>query len=612
MSNPAQTIDTAALIRRILFFLLLIGLAGVHLLILFRGLGTANAMDQAQLARQISRGEGFSTKFIRPLELHLAETHSESAVPVVGLKDTYQSPLNPLILGAVFKLVGADQPDAWAMPKDDLIFPLDRVVAMVSTLFFLMAIGVAYLLLSRIFDARIAGFTALLMLLCDMYWKFSQSGQPHMLLLLLFNCGLYFAYRAVEKQRDEHNPMVPTLIASAFFALMVLTHWITIWIFFGFLIYVAVSFRPRGLLALSSLGVLFLAVIGPIIRMASITGQPFGVARFVFYNGLNNGSEAAVMRTLDLGDNPLIVDGLLVKIIGTTLVQATELIPFLGGILAAPIFFVALLHPFKNPNIASFRWMIALMWLFAAIGMAIFGVKSSETLHPNQIHLLFAPVMAGYGLAFLSILWSRLEISSSAPFLRQAHLWAIVILSAAPLILSLPRDVKMYLSVSDKGGWPQWPPYYPLVLNRGVANWVDKTPGRQEIVISDQPWAVAWYADAPSVWLPKSIDDFRKLDAKTSDQGNRFSGILITPASRDSDPSSTVASENPDFAPLILDGRVAAITGPKPGQPGFAIYNRAPSIADVASRFPNRYPLLGQEMIYYSEGQISGNKLDQN
>ena len=80
--------------------------------------------------------------------------------------------------------------------------------------------------------------------------------------------------------------------------------------------------------------------------------------------------------------------------------------------------FLALLHPFKRASIANFRWAILLMWISAALGMAFFGI-SKDPLDPNQLHLLFAPIMTAYGLAFISILWSRLEFVASTPILRQ-------------------------------------------------------------------------------------------------------------------------------------------------------------------------------------------------
>ncbi|MEM1083593.1 MAG: glycosyltransferase family 39 protein [Verrucomicrobiota bacterium] len=599
MTDSSTQHDGAVIIRRILFFVVLLCLTWIHLSVLFRGLGTEHAMDQAQLGRQVARGEGLTTKNIRPLEYHLAEAQAESAIPFTGLRDTYHAPLNPLVLGAVFKLVGVDKEDSWQMGKKELIYPLDRVVALVSTLFYLMSIGVTYLLVSRVFDGKIAGVTAVLMLLCNLFWSFSQSGLPQMLLLLLFTCGLYFAYRAVESQEEGRSSMTQAIIASIFFTLMVLTHWITAWIFFGYLIFAAFAFRPRGIVALSSLAVLAIGVVWPIYRMADATGQPFGVARFVFYNGLSSGNEAAVMRTIDLSDAPLGIDGLLLKVLGTTLVQATDLVPFLGGIIAAPVFFLALLHPFKRPSIAQFRWLILLMWFLGAVGMAIFGISSANELHPNQVHILFAPIMAAYGLAFISILWSRLPMVATIPMLRHAHYIAIVAFSAAPIVLNLPKDVRMYLQVSDKGGWPQWPPYYPLIMNRGIGEWVDKDQRQPEIVASDLPWAVAWYSDAHCVWLPNSLDDFTTLDSTASDLGTRFSGILITPESR-----GRGSYERGDFAALALDGTVASVTGPTTTRPGFSIYDKAPTLSTIYRRFPYRMPLLGQQMIYYSEKRI--------
>lgn len=604
MNDPHQpSFDSKALIRRALFFVILAALTWTHIMPLFRGLDSPQAMDQAQLGRQIARGEGFHTKFIRPLELHLAESKDDTTVPITGLRDTYHAPLNPLVLGAIFKLTGVDDYENFRMEEKALVYNPDRIVALTSTIFFLMAIGVTYLLVNRVFDSTIAGITVLLMIFCNMFWQFSQSGLPQMLLLLLFSCALYFSYRSLENQEEGKSPLIQALFASIFFALMVLTHWIATWVFFGFLLWTAIRLRPRGLIALSSLVVLILAVAWPVIRMISASGQPFGVARFVFYNGLAAGSESTVMRTSDLAETPLAIDGLIVKILGTTLVQFSDIIPLLGGILAAPVFFIALLHPFKRKPIADFRWAILLMWFFAALGMAIFGVKSSS-IHPNQIHLLFAPIMAAYGLAMVSILWSRLDFVATTPALRHAHYWIIVIISAAPMMLTLPKNVRNYIYFSDRGGIPQWPPYLPHTLNRNLAEWVEKDPENPEVIVSDQPWAVAWYADAYSIWLPRTMESFLNLDRKASDMGTPLAGIHITPSSRGDSSQSSSTDEFSDFAPLVLDGQVTAITGPETNRPGFSIFDKSATISEIANRFPYRYPLHGFQIMYYSANPL--------
>ena len=74
MSSPTTShFETAVMIRRILFFLVLISFTLLNLLPLFRGLDTPQAMEQAAIGRVIARGEGFVTKMIRPLAYYEAE-----------------------------------------------------------------------------------------------------------------------------------------------------------------------------------------------------------------------------------------------------------------------------------------------------------------------------------------------------------------------------------------------------------------------------------------------------------------------------------------------------------------------------------------------------------
>ena len=595
--NPAQ-IDFGILVRRSLFFVVLIILTLGNLFTLFRGLNSPQAMDQAQIAREIARGNGFTTKMIRPVAYYQAEKTERRTVSLLGFQDTYHSPLNPLLNAAVFKMIGADDPDAWQMRENQMIYELDRVVAMVCTVFFLMAIGVNYLLISRIFDAKIAGVCAILMLFCEVFWNYSLSGLPQMLMLLLFSCGAYFVYRAVEAATEGRIAMTPAVIAGVFFTLLALTHWMTVWIALGYIIFAAVSFRPRGIVALSIVVLLLVAAIGPILRNQGITGTPFGTAFLTLYNGLGNGSEVAVMRNIDLEAEPLVLEGLLGKILRTTLLQATDIIPLLAGMVVAPLFFLSLLHPFKRQSIANFRWALLLMWITAAIGLAFFGITTTP-LDPNQIHLLFAPLMTAYGVAFISILWGRLEIVASTPQLRNVHHFVIVFICALPLILSLPQKVRVGMHVRDRGGVPHWPPYYAPALNSkisGLKGWVTE----KQVVFSDQPWAVAWYADRVSIWLPPTREGFAKLETVAADLQTPAVGILISPSSHGSGPISEVAERYRDFTPMVLDGRVLLATYP----PGVAIYDKAPRIQEIAKRYPYRQPLVGMDMVYYSERAI--------
>lgn len=230
------------------------------------------------------------------------------------------------------------------------------------------------------------------------------------------------------------------------------------------------------------------------------------------------------MRSLTPAGEEFKLQGFITNILATTLRQITNLHANMGAILAAPLFFLALLHPFKRAALAKFRWLILLMWVFAGLGMSIFGVRTGS-MDPNQIHILFAPLMAGYGLAILSILWARLDISQSVHAMRHAHLIFIVAISAGPMMLSIPKDIKFGLALEQRGGLPNWPPYWPSIYNRTIADNTDP----KEVVISDTPWAVAWYADRKSVWLPLDLDQIEKVESMAEAQQTPVSSILITP-----------------------------------------------------------------------------------
>jgi hypothetical protein len=231
--------------------------------------------------------------------------------------------------------------------------------------------------------------------------------------------------------------------------------------------------------------------------------------------------------------------------------------------------------------------------------LAFFGI-SKDSLDPNQIHLLFAPLMTAYGLAFISILWSRLDLVAATPALRNVHHIIIIIICALPLVLALPPKVRVGMQVKDRGGIPQWPPYYAPALNSatsGLKSWVTD----KQIIVSDQPWAVAWYADRISIWLPPTREGFAKLESVAADLQTPVAGILISPVSHGSDNMTKVAKSYLDFAPMVLDGNVLLATYP----PGIPIYENAPRIQEIAKRYPHRKPLVGLEMIYYSDRLIA-------
>jgi hypothetical protein len=337
-----------------------------------------------------------------------------------------------------------------------------------------------------------------------------------------------------------------------------------------------------------------LAGIFVIVRNLGITGEPFGSAFITRANGLGMGTEMKDMRELGPYVPEYNFKGLIQRVSQLVLGQLGQIVPLLAGIVFAPIFFLSLLHPFKSPNISLMRWGLLSMWLLAVLGLAFFGI-SDEVFDPNQIHLLFAPLMTAYGIALISVMWTRLDFVGYIPMLRNAHLLAVCVICAAPLLLKMPREMKLGMTFGKEGGIPNWPPYYAPAMHNsqaGLRAWVDK----DEIVVADQPWAVAWYGDRMSLWLPPTKNDFVALEDAAAKNDTPFAGILITPVSHGEHTVREAVSLYDDFAPLVLNSGVIEATQPRP----FLIHDKSPKIKDVMSNYPHMEALVGPQMMFYS------------
>jgi len=142
-------------------------------------------------------------------------------------------------------------------------------------------------------------------------------------------------------------------------------------------------------------------------------------------------------------------------------------------------------------------------------------------------------------------------------------------------------------------GVPHWPPYFAPALNLGLGKWLTN----QQICFSDQPWAVAWYADRISIWLPSSRLDFVELENTAADLETPVGGILISPCSHGSGNATEVAEKYKDFTSLVMDGRIFLATYP----PGLSIYDKDKKIEEITRRYPFRATLVGMDMVYYSD-----------
>ena len=105
--------EGARWLRGTVAVLALLVVAGLYLLFEYQNLSSPVAMDAAQVARQLARGRGFTTEFVRPLSVHLLEERAaameRSAQDAGCLRqphpDLANPPLYPLLLAGVIKVL---------------------------------------------------------------------------------------------------------------------------------------------------------------------------------------------------------------------------------------------------------------------------------------------------------------------------------------------------------------------------------------------------------------------------------------------------------------------------------------------------------------------------
>lgn len=492
----------APIIRGAMFAFLIIALTLLYLFVQFRGFSGVTAMDQAQIARNIAEGKGLSTRLIRPLAIWQLESAGKE-IPTDNFPDFYQAPLNPIVNALPLLLVKS----AWKMTPTDLVYAGDRMIAAVAILFFLLSVGIWYFVGARLFDSKLSLIACAIILMTDMMWQFSLSGLPQMLMLFLFSGAMWLTVQAMQK-RDRQGVVLLSLFgAGLLFGLMILAHGLAAWIFLGWLVFTGVYFSPRGIAALAALAAVLMVTLPWMARNYSVCGNPFGLS---IYAAITRGvPEEGYLRSLD--DAPSVSgSGLFSKMKSGVSAQIEAIFSYLGMNLAAGAFFLALLHPFRSSTVSLFRWCILLMWVGAVAGMGIFGLEGP--ISSNQLHVLLLPLFIFYGLAFLMVLWNRWEFNF--PLLRMVFLSVVVFLCAVPMLANL---------FSRGGAAIQWPPYVPPFIAI-LGDWYEE----KEIITSDMPWAVAWYAQRKSVLLPESVRAFNRLhDYRVL--GEPITGLYLTP-----------------------------------------------------------------------------------
>jgi hypothetical protein len=532
----------ARYLRFLALGLAVVGLALVYNLRAYRNLATQEAMDSAQLARNIAEGKGYTTLFIRPFSLYLVQRHNEgkhvSAPATTNLDfarikfsphpDLANPPVYPVVLAGLMKVRSFHYPVElkkafWSKDNKFWRYQPDFQIAMFNEILLLAVVVLTFFLARKLFDVNVAWLSALLTLGCELLWRFSVSGLSTMLLMVIF-LGLLWCLLEIEALGREPQPRAPWLLGLALAAggltgVGALTRYAFGWtIIPGVWFLLLFSGPRRGWHTLAALGT-FAAVLTPwVIRNYTVSGTLFGTAGFAFADGFGLFPRFQLERSV----HPDMANVFLLKLYGHKLLANVQDIlvnglPRLGSSWASLLFLAGLLLGFRGMAVRRMRYFLlmclGLFVLVQALGRTQLSDESPDVNSENLLVLLI-PLVFCYGVSFFFTFLEQMKLPLSQ--LRYAVIAGFAIVSCLPMIFAL---------LSSKVSPVVYPPYIPPDIQQ-VAGWMKEN----ELIMSDVPWAVAWYGRRQCVWLTLNAqDDFFAIN----DNLKTVQALYLTPQTTD-------------------------------------------------------------------------------
>ena len=553
-----------------LVLLLLIGSLGlVYYLNLTRSFTAPEAMDAAQLARNIAEGRGYTTQFIRPLSLDILR--QQGAVSDVELRskfpDITNPPVYPMLLAALMKVLPFEFEIDLQKANEFERYQPEFLIWLLNQALFFVALIQVFRLGEKLFDPSVAWCSALVFLGTELYWKFSTSGLPTMLLLVLF---LALA-KTLVRLEEQGNDGVPrgggwfagmALWAGALAGLGGLTRYGFAWVILPVLVYLGWFMgRHRGrTVAMALLG--FLLVMSPwMVRNAQLSGNLFGTAGLALYSQTDTFPEDTLERTLFYEPSDAPVNGQdEIKVKVADHVELREIanklkrnlrhllvheLPQFSGSWFAVVCLVGLVVPFRNRSLRRLRFFLLMTLAVFALGQALgrthlsaangtlaellarslgqgAPVTAASGVNGENLLALLGPVSFLFGAGLFFSLLDRWKVD--LPEMRLAASTGLVVAASLPMALSflLPHPYPM-------ANPPYHPPRVQYVSSMPRESGED-TIGAGDLLMSDIPWAVAWYGNQDCVWLTRKVEpDFYTLN----DQFRPVSALYFTEATTD-------------------------------------------------------------------------------
>jgi hypothetical protein len=498
----------------------------------FKNFNLPEAMDSAQLARNLSEGKGYTTDFIRPFSIHLLQEQraDHDALLKTAHPDLANAPVYPVLLAAWFKVM----PVNFSIGTTGTFstYQPERWIAALNQLLLFCAALLLFFLARRLFNSAVAWVSVLALAGSELIWHFSVSGLSTMLLLVLVLGAIFCLVRTDECQREEtvstKKLIGAGILAGVLIGLAGLTRYSFLWLIFPALLFIRLCEPGSRFKAGFIIVISFLIVVTPwLVRNKTASGAFFGISSYAVFEGTHAFPDGTLQRSL----NPDL-DKVTIKNFGNKLFvnirSVWEKIPALGGSWIAAFFLAGLLTPFRNPSASRLRiFLISSLILFLIVqALGQTGAsESSREVNADNLLIIFAPLVFVIGSAFFYVAIQQIEFAHPAKVQILSAIFVVIV--SIPLLLALlpPRS---YPSA--------YPPYHPPLIQK-----VSSLMKEDELMMSDVPGAVAWYGDRQCVVL--TLDRDKEFFA-INDDLKPVHALYLSPQTTDSRFLSEITQSN--------------------------------------------------------------------
>jgi len=170
----------------------------------------------------------------------------------------------------------------------------------------------------------------------------------------------------------------------------------------------------------------------------------------------------------------------------------TKLFNLGGGVWISALFLAGLMVGFRSPALRRMRHFLLLSFVALLVAQALGRTQLTEDspqINSENLLVLLLPLVMIYAVSMFFVLLDQIQFPAAELRIYSQGLFGILV--CLPLASAV-----LYERTSPTA----YPPYHPPVIQQAAA-WL----GENELMMSDIPWAVAWYGNRSCVWLTLSL-----------------------------------------------------------------------------------------------------------